>query len=154
MEKLTVDLNELKKKCIANGDGIYAFFYDHLSMDANRVFIVKDGKMVLPCEDALKELKLDSEWRRKDISSDNVFELLINSDSEYYGTIGFSHGMEILRKYYPGFKVYYCNVGWYTFPQCWLRVNKDTCYMRSCDEMITIIEEEDKNEDLDFVINE
>jgi len=153
MEKLNVDLNELKKKCISNGDGIYAYFCDHLSMDANKVFVVKDGKMVIPCEDALKELKLDSEWRRKDISSDNVFELLINSDSEYYGTIGFPHGMKILRKYYPGFKVYYCNVGWYTFPHCWLRVKKDTCYMRSCDEMITIIEEEDKDEDLDFVIS-
>lgn len=153
MEKLNVDLNELKKKCIANGDGIYAYFCDHLSMDAHKVFVVKDGKTVLPSDECLKELKLDSEWRRRDISSDNVFELLIDSDSEYYGTIGFSHGIQILKNHYPGFKAYYCNVGWYTFPQAWLKRDKDTCYMRNCDEWIDIIDFEDENEDLDFVIS-
>lgn len=127
-------IDEIIEKCKANGDGIYAFFMDHLSMDANRVLVVKDHEAVhidITTEDG------------KHIKNDNIFketvEFLMDSDSPYYGSIGFSHGLKTLKEHFPGLKTYYCNTGWYTFPQAWREIKVDNHYARMCDEMFEIV---------------
>ena len=126
--EVNMDGIDIQDKCIDNGDGIYAYFCDHISMDANRVFVVKNGKVIMPSDKCLEELKIDNEWGRHD----KLFgcEIVLNTynDSEYYGTVGFKHGMEILKKYYPRLKTYYCNVGYYTFSNKWFKTDKDSAY--------------------------
>lgn len=126
--------DEIISKCKANGDGIYAFFMDHLSMNANRVLVVKDHEAV--------PIDITTE-NGKHIKNGNIYEetveFLMDSDSNYYGSIGFSHGLKVLKEHFPGLKTYYCNTGWYTFPQAWCEIKADSCYAKQCDEMFEII---------------
>lgn len=138
--EVNMDGVNIQDKCIANGDGIYAYFCDYISMDANRVFVVKDGKVVMPSDKCLEELKIDNEWGRHDKVFGGEIVLSTYNDSEYYGTIGFKHGMEILKKYYPRLKTYYCNVGYHTFPKKWYKTDKDSVYAKECDDMINIVD--------------
>jgi len=133
--EVNMDGIDIQDKCIANGDGIYAYFCDHISMDANRVFVVKNGKVVMPSDKCLEELKIDS---KREVRDDEII-LSTYNDSEYYGTIGFKHGMEILKRYYPDLKTYYCNVGYHTFPNKWFKTDKDSAYAKVCDEVVDII---------------
>lgn len=127
-------IDEIISKCKANGDGIYAFFFDHLSMDANRVLVVRNHEAVqvnITTEDG-KHIKNDSIFKE-------TVEFLMDSDSSYYGSVGFGHGLHILKEHFPGLKTYYCNVGYYTFPSKWMQIRKDSCYAKQCDEMFEII---------------
>ena len=153
MKELPIDIIE---KCKSSNDGIYAYFCDHLSMDANKIFVVQNHEIVMPSDDCLEELHLASEWRKKDVIwAKGVMEILIDSDSDYYGTIGFTHALQILKRYYPDLKTYYCNVGWFTFPKEWMEITEDRYYAKRCDEMFEVIHFEHKsvNEDLDFVLD-
>lgn len=132
-------IDEIISKCKANGDGIYAFFFDHLSMDANRVLIVKNHEAVqvdITTEDG-KHIKNDSIFKE-------TVEFLMDSDSSYYGSVGFRHGLQILKEHFPGLKTYYCNTGWYTFPQKWMEIKEDGYYAKKCDELLEIIKYTDE----------
>lgn len=134
--EVNMDGVNIQDKCIANGDGIYAYYSDTLNMDANHVFVVKNGKVVLPSDRCLKELNIDEKWGLYG----SEFVLYTYNDSAYYGTVGFKHGMEILKKYYPRLKTYYCNVGYHTFPNKWFKTNMDSVYVKVCDDMINIVD--------------
>ena len=143
MEEIRITTEDIYNKILEGPDGIYAFYYDHLSMDANQIVVVKDHKFV-PIN-----VKIDENCR---FETDKVLELNMDSDSEYYGTIGFTHGLKILKEHF-GLKTYYCNAAHYMFSGRWGRVNKDSYYAKKCDEFYDVIGDE-KNEDLDFVINQ
>lgn len=132
-------IDEIINKCKENGDGIYAFFYDHLNMSANLALVVKDHEIVTP-----KELRLDipnsyGSYIAREGWYKGTIELLMNSNSEYYGSMGFSTGIRLLKEKFPGMKVYYCNYGWYTFPHEWREIKSDSCYAKNCDELFEII---------------
>lgn len=148
-------IDEIINKCKASEDGIYAFFCDHLSMDANLALVVKNHEIVTP-----KELKLEIGENRghyiaRKGSYAGTIELLMDNNSEYYGSMGFSTGIRMLREMFPGLKVHYCNAGWYTFPSKWMEIKTNGYYAKKCDEMFEVIhfEHEPKNEDLDFVLD-
>jgi len=132
-------IDDIINKCKENGDGIYAFFYDHLSMDANLALVVKDHEIVTP-----KELKLEIEdgeghYKAREGWYKGTIELLMDSNSSYYGSMGFSTGIGMLKEKFPGMKTYYCNAGWYTFPQDWREIKADGYYAKKCDEMLEVI---------------
>lgn len=137
-DNFEVNMNgvSIQYKCIDNGDGIYAYFSDSINRDANHVFVVKNGKVVIPSDKCLEELKIDS---KRGIRGDEIV-LYTYNDSEYYDTIGFKHGMEILKKYHPRLKTYYCNVGYYSFLRKWRKTDKDSAYAKVCDDMINIVD--------------
>lgn len=148
-------IDEIINKCKASEDGIYAFFCDHLSMDANLALVVKNHEIVTP-----KELKLESEngdfdYKAREGWYKGTVELLMDSNSSYYGSMGFSTGIRLLKEMFPSLKVRYCNAGWFTFPKQWMEITKDRYYAKQCDEMFEVIhfEHEPKNEDLDFVLD-
>lgn len=127
-------------KCKENGDGIYAFFCDHLSMDANRALVVKDNEIVTPKEIKLEIGECKGHYKAtQPCGCEGTIEFLMNSDSPYYGSMGFSTGIRMLKEMFPGLKTYYCNVGYYTFPSKWMQVRKESCYAKACDEMLEII---------------
>lgn len=148
-------IDEIINKCKENGDSIYAFFYDHLSMDANLALVVKDHEIVTP-----KELKLEignnrGHYFAREGWYKGTVELLMDSNSEYYGSMGFSTGIRMLKEMFPGMKTYYCNAGWFTFPKQWMEITEDRYYAKQCDELFEVIHytHEPKNEDLDYVIS-
>lgn len=133
-------IDEIINKCKDNGDGIYAFFHDHLSMDANLALVVKDHEIVTP-----KELSLDipnsyGSYKARESWHNGTIELLMDSNSECYGSMGFSTGIKLLKEKFPGMKVYYCNRGWYTFPQAWREIKSDNYYAEMCDELFNVID--------------
>ena len=137
-------IDKIIDKCKASDDGIYAIFCDHLSMDAHLVIVVKDHEIVTP-----KKLELckgesvifaRGDWRK------GYLELLMASDSEYYGSIGFSTGIKMLKEMFPGMKTRYCNVGWYTLPGEWKEIKKDNYYAKKCDELFEVTTFEHKAE--------
>ena len=148
-------IDNIINKCKENGDGIYAFFCDHLSMDANLALVVKNHEIVTP-----EELKLEIEdgeghYTARKGSYKGTVELLMDSNSEYYGSMGFSTGIRVLKEMFPGLKIRYCNAGWYTFPQKWMEIKDDSYYAKKCDELFEVIHyaHESKNEDLDYVLD-
>ena len=136
-------IDEIINKCKENGDGIYAFFHDHLSMDANLVLVVKDHELVTP-----KELKLEinpsepseGHYTAREGWYNGTIELLMDSNSAYYGSMGFSTGIRLLKEMFPSMKTYYCNRGWYTFPQDWREIKADGYYAKKCDEIFNVID--------------
>lgn len=136
---MTNMIDEIINKCKENGDGIYAFFHDHLSMDANLALVVKDHEIVTP-----KELRLDIpnsySYKAREGWYKGTVELLMDSNSEYYGSMGFSTGIRLLKEMFPGMKVYYCNRGWYTFPKAWREIKEDSYYAKRCDELFNVID--------------
>ena len=136
-------IDEIINKCKDNGDGIYAFFHDHLSMDANLALVVKDHEIVTP-----KELKLEispsepsrGNYKAREGLYNGTIELLMDSNSEYYGSMGFSTGIKLLKEKFPGMKTYYCNRGWFTFPQAWREIKEDSYYAKRCDELFNVID--------------
>lgn len=130
-------IDTIINKCKESEDGIYAFFCDHLSMDANLVLVVKDHEIVTPKKLEFGEgesvVFAKADWRK------GILELLMDSNSGYYGSIGFSTGIRILKEMFPGLKTRYCNVGWYTFPQEWKEIKSDGYYAKQCDEMFEVI---------------
>ena len=122
-------VGQIIDKCLANGDGIYAWFQDHLNCDANSVIVVKNHKLV-PINIKVGKFKLES-------GPNDILELLMDSDSDYYGTIGFTHGMKVLKEHF-GLKTYYCSIGYNTFSRRWEKVKKDDYYAKKCDEFFDI----------------
>ena len=152
MEEINLDLQKVIEKCKAGEDGIYAVFSDHLSMDANIVMVVKDHELVTP-----KELKLEigedkGHYRSSKGWNNGTIELLMDSNSAYYGSMGFSTGINLLKEMFPGMKAYYCNATHYMFSGRWGRVKEDSYYAKRCDELYDVIGYEE-NEDLDFVVS-
>lgn len=148
-------IDKIINKCKENGDGIYAFFHDHLSMDANLALVVKDHEIVTP-----KELKLESEngdfdYKAREGWYKGTVELLMDSNSSYYGSMGFSTGIRLLKEMFPGMKAYYCNTGWFTFPKKWMEITDDRYYAKRCDELFEVVhyDHEPQNEDLDYVLD-
>lgn len=39
-------------------------------------------------------------------------------------------------KILSGFKTYYCNAGYYAFLRKWCKTDKDSAYVKVCDDMI------------------
>lgn len=133
-------IDKIINKCKENGDGIYAFFYDHLSMDANLALVVKDHEIVTP-----KELKLEikdgeGHYFAREGWYKGTIELLMDSNSEYYGSMGFSTGIRLLKEKFPGMKTYYYNRGWYTFLSKWMEIEADDYYAKQCDEIFNVID--------------
>lgn len=132
-------IDEIINKCKASDDGIYAFFCDHLSMDANLALVVKNHEIVTP-----EELKLEigndrGHYKARKSSYTGTIELLMDSNSEYYGSMGFSTGIRMLKEMFPGMKVRYCNAGWFTFPSKWMEIKDDGYYAKQCDELFEVI---------------
>lgn len=152
---MTNMIDEIINKCKENGDGIYAFFCDHLSMDANLALVVKDHELVTPKELELEIGENRGHFRAREGRYKGTIELLMDSNSEYYGSMGFSTGLRLLKEKFPGMKTYYCNVGWYTFPQEWREIEDDSYYAKKCDEMFEVVHyaHEPKDEDLDFIFD-
>lgn len=139
-------IDEIINKCKASEDGIYAFFCDHLSMDANLALVVKNHELVTP-----EELKLEigggrGHYKAREGWYKGTVEFLMDSNSEYYGSMGFSTGIRMLKEMFPGLKVRYCNAGWFTFPKKWMEITEDRYYAKQCDELFEVIHFEHETE--------
>lgn len=107
-------------------DGIVILYQDHLSMDAFKVYVRKDGKPVKPekkfsyrWSDEKKNYEiLEEEFSRWDDRFADCREVDMMTSSGYYGSVGLADTLKILREKYQ-LPIYYLNIGWCTFPQAW-----------------------------------
>ena len=109
-------------------DGIVVEFHDHLSMDAFKVCVRKNGETIgidtsYRCKwsneerrEVIVETKLESGTERKSI------EVCMMTSSSYYGTVGLSDMLRRLSKKYE-VPAYFLSIGWYTFPSAYLNAS-------------------------------
>lgn len=107
-------------------DGIVVVYHDHLSCDAFRVYVRKDGETIKPekkfrygWSDEKKDYEiLEEEFARWDYSYGDCREVNMMTSSGYYGSVGLADTLRILSEKH-GLPVYYVNIGWCTFPSAW-----------------------------------
>lgn len=107
-------------------DGIVILYEDHLSMDAFKVYVRKDGKSVKSEKnyryrrnDEKKNYEiLEEEFSIWDTQYEDCGEVIMVGSSSYYGSVGLTDTVKLLREKY-GLPVYYVNIGWRTFPSAW-----------------------------------
>ena len=129
-------------------DGIVILYKDHLSMDAFRVYVRKDGKAVKPekkyrykWNDEKKNYEIiEEEFAKWDDGSDDYREVIMVGSSSYYGSVGLIDTVKLLYEKH-GLPVYYLNIGWCTFPQAWCDMSSFIdCIKRSVPFEIDLIE--------------
>lgn len=129
-------------------DGIVILYKDHLSMDAFKVYVRKDGKPIKPekkyCYRRNDEKKsygiVEEEFSRWDTRYEDCREVIMMGSSEYYGSVGLADTVKVLRKKY-GLPVYYLNIGWCTFPSAWCDMsNYLDCIKRCVPFEVTLLE--------------
>jgi hypothetical protein len=107
-------------------NGIAVVYHDHLSCDAFRVYVRKDGETIKPekkfryrWSDEKKNYEiLEEEFARWDTQYEDCREVDMVGSSSYYGSVGLTDTVKLLREKY-GLPVYYVNIGWCTFPSAW-----------------------------------
>lgn len=102
--KLDITDNDIEEVISNSEDGIYVMYYDHLYMDAWKVFIVRDFHII-----------------RRD-------QFAILDDGYSYGGEfkGARSKVYELKSANPDLPVYYCDVAWHTFPQEFRKCDQDT----------------------------
>lgn len=102
--KLDITDNDIEEALTKAKDGIYIMYYDHLYMDAWKVFIVRDFHIV-----------------RKD-------QYAIFDDGYSYGGPfkGARSKVYDLKQDNPDLPVYYCDIAWHTFPQEFRKCDQNT----------------------------
>ena len=108
-------------------DGIVVEFHDHLSMDAFRVYVRKDGQTVKI--DTKYRYRWSDEQKREVVIEDKLegaasesIEVCMMTSSSYYGTVGLSDMLRRLSKKYD-VPAYFLSIGWYTFPSAYLNAS-------------------------------
>lgn len=126
-------------------DGIVVEFHDHLSMDAFKVCVRKNGETVgidtsyyykwsnEEKREVIIETKLEDGAERKSI------EVCMMTSSSYYGTVGLSDTLRLLSKKYD-VPAYFLSIGWYTFPNAYLNASDYIDCIRRRDISIELYE--------------
>lgn len=101
-------------------NGIVVEYHDHLSMDAFRVYVRKDGQTVKI--DTKYRYRWSDEQKREVVIEDKLegpasesIEVCMMTSSSYYGTVGLEDMLYRLEKKYE-VPSYFLSIGWYTFP--------------------------------------
>lgn len=108
-------------------NGIIVEFHDHLSMDAFIIRVRKDGKDVPFTESyrfpyyTAKDRSIQVKPLEKET---NELEVIMVSDSEYYCSVGLYSTIKMLEKKHYGLPVYMLDLGWYTFPNKYMKVGE------------------------------
>lgn len=104
-------------------NGIVVEYHDHLSMDAFRVYVRKDGQTVKI--DTEYRYKWSDEQKREVVIEDKIegaasesIEVCMMTSSSYYGTLGLEYTLYLLEKKYE-VPSYFLSIGWYTFPSAY-----------------------------------